>query len=306
MRVGLIGGTGFVGSYLTEALLRAGHEPSLLVRPGSEAKLAESKGIRAISGDLGSATALRDVLTGCDAAIYNVGILREFPGRGITFEEAQYEGAVRTVDAALDAGVERLLLMSANGVKQPGTAYQETKLRAEEYARGSGLKVTVVRPSVIFGDPRGKMEFATQLCRDMVRPPMPAVEFFQRGATGREAIVMSPVHIEDVTAAFVAALHDDATIGRTYELGGPEVLTWRQMLDRIAAAAGRRKVVLPMPTWIMRIGASLFDWLPFFPVTRGQLTMLEEGNTADPEILAALIGREPRPFSVENLAYLAR
>ena len=61
-----------------------------------------------------------------------------------------------------------------------------------------------------------------------------------------------------------------------------------------------------MPTWIMRIGASLFDWLPFFPVTRGQLTMLEEGNTADPEILAALIGREPRPFSVENLAYLAR
>ena len=302
MKTALIGGTGFVGGYLTEALLRAGHEPSLLVRPGSEEKLGELQGIRTTSGDLGSTAALRDVLSGCEAAIYNVGILREFPRRGITFEQAQYEGAVRTVDMALETGVKRLLLMSANGVKQPGTAYQETKHRAEEYALGSELDVTVLRPSVIFGDPQGKMEFATQLCNDMVRPPLPAVEFIQRG----EAIVMSPVHIEDVAAAFIAALDDDATIGKTFELGGPEVLTWRQMLDRIAAAAGKRKVVLPMPTWVMRVGASLFDWLPFFPVTRGQLTMLEEGTTADPAVLAALIGREPRPFSVENLSYLAR
>ncbi len=306
MQVGLIGGTGFVGGYLTATLKAAGHQPSLLVRPGSEARLRDLEGIRTTSGDLESDAALSKVLAGCDAAIYNVGILREFPSRGITFEELQYEGAVRTVDAALESGVERFLLMSANGVKQPGTPYQETKRRAEEYALESGLKVTVIRPSVIFGDPRGKMEFATQLCNDMVRPPFPGVEFFRRGATGRQPIVMSPVHIEDVAAAFVAALEDDATIGETYELGGPDVLTWREMLDRIAAAAGRRKVVLPMPTWIMRIGATLFDWLPFFPVTRGQLTMLEEGNTADPKILASLIGREPKAFSIENLAYLAR
>lgn len=117
---------------------------------------------------------------------------------------------------------------------------------------------------------------------------------------------MSPVHIDDVASAFIKALEDDATIGKTYELGGPEILSWQDMIARIAAATGKRKWILPMPTWIMRAGATLFDWLPFFPVTRDQLTMLEEGNTADPGIIEALTGAEPKAFSTENLGYLGR
>lgn len=304
MRVAIIGGTGFVGGYLTAALLAAGHEPSLLVRAGSESKIDSGRRVRTTSGDLSSAAALQTTMEGCDAVIYNVGILREFPSRGITFEEAQYQGLVRTVEAATATGVKRLLLMSANGVKAPGTAYQETKRRAEEYAFESGLDVTVIRPSVIFGDPQGKMEFATQLFKDMVKPPVPAVGFFAGMNAKKGAIVMSPVHIEDVASAFVAALESDATIGKTYSLGGPEILTWDEMIRRIAKATGRRKWILPMPTYVMRIGATLFDWLPFFPVTRGQLTMLEEGNTADPEVLKQLIGRETRRFDVEALGYL--
>ena len=148
------------------------------------------------------------------------------------------------------------------------------------------------------------MEFATQLYRDMIRPPLPAVGFFAGRNPEKGAIVMSPVHIDDVTSAFVNALEDDATIGNIYELGGPEVLTWRDMLERIAEATGRSKWILPMPTWIMRTGATLLDWLPFFPVTRDQLTMLEEGNTADPDIVRQLTGREPKAFTAENLRYL--
>lgn len=306
MRVAIIGGTGFVGGYLTAALLAAGHEPSLLVRAGSESKVDADERIRVTPGDLSSGASLKSVIDGCSAVIYNVGILREFPSRGITFEESQYEGLVRTVEAARASGVKRLLLMSANGVKTPGTPYQETKRRAEEYALESGLDVTVIRPSVIFGDPQGKMEFATQLFQDMVKPPIPAVGFFSGRNAKTGAIVMSPVHIEDVASAFLAALADDATIGKTYSLGGPEILTWDEMIRRIAQATGRRKWILPMPTYLMRIGATLFDWLPFFPVTRGQLTMLEEGNTADPEVLKHLIGREPQGFRVEALAYLNR
>jgi len=302
MRVAIIGGTGFVGGYLTRALLEAGHEPSLLVRAGSASKVSADVGTT--PGDISSAEALRATMQGCSAVIYNVGILREFPSRGITFEASQYQGLVNTVEAAKATGAKRLLLMSANGVKRPGTAYQETKYRAEEYALQSGLDVTVIRPSVIFGDPQGKMEFATQLFQDMVKPPIPAVGFFKGRNPEKGAIVMSPVHIEDVASAFVAALADEATIGKTYSLGGPEVLTWNEMLRRIGEATGRRKWILPMPTYVMRIGATLFDWLPFFPVTRGQLTMLEEGNTADPEFLKHLIGREPRAFSVDSLSYL--
>ena len=304
MKVAVIGGTGFVGGYLVDALIRSGHEVSVLVRPGSESKLRPTAGMRAIQGDLSSVEALRGVVEGCDALIYNVGILREFPRRGITYEASQYEGVVQTIEAAREAGVSRMLLMSANGVKRPGTPYQETKRRAEEFATQSGLDVTVFRPSVIFGDPRGTMEFATQLYREMIRPPLPAVGFFAGRDPDKGAIVMSPVHIDDVASAFVKALEDDATIGNTYELGGPEILTWPEMITRIAEATGRKKWILPMPTWIMRTGATLFDWLPFFPVTRDQLTMLEEGNTADPEILRQLMGREPKAFTAENLRYL--
>ncbi|MGI9233152.1 MAG: NAD(P)H-binding protein [Woeseiaceae bacterium] len=302
MRVAIVGGTGFVGGYIVCALIEAGHEPSLLVRAGSESKVDAD--VSTTPGDLSSTEALRSTMQGCSAVIYNVGILREFPSRGITFEDSQYQGLVNTVEAARVAGVKRLLLMSANGVKRPGTPYQETKMRAEEYALASGMDVTVMRPSVIFGDPRGKMEFATQLFQEMVKPPVPAVGFYSGLSPKKGAIVMSPVHIEDVASAFVAALENDDTIGRTYSLGGPEVLTWNEMLRRIAEATGRSKWILPMPTYVMRIAATLFDRLPFFPVTRGQLTMLEEGNTADPEFLKSLIARPPRAFSVESLRYL--
>jgi uncharacterized protein YbjT (DUF2867 family) len=297
MRVAIIGGTGFVGGYLVDALLAAGHDINALVRPGSEGKL-RSDSIQAVSGDLSSQVALQEALGGCDAVIYNVGILREFPRRGITFEKTQYQGVVDTVAAAKDAGVSRLLLMSAIGVKDPGTRYQSTKRRAEQHALSSGLDVTVLRPSVIFGDPRGTMEFATQLYRDMVRPPIPAAGF--------AGVRMSPVHIEDVADAFVAALGDTSTIGKMIELAGPEVLSWKDMVRRIAAAVGKSKVILPVPIWVMRVGAILFDWLPFYPVTRDQLTMLEEGNTASSAPLEAMINRPATQFTPASLAYLAR
>lgn len=295
-RIAIIGGTGFVGGYLIDALLDEGHDVSVLVRPGSEGKLQRASELRMIAGDLASPDALAAVLESCDAAIYNVGLLREFPRRGITFEQTQYQGVVDTVTAAGQAGVQRLLLMSAIGVKDPGTKYQATKRRAEIHALGSGLDVTVLRPSVIFGDPRGTMEFATQLYRDMVRPPIPAASF--------AGVQMSPVHIQDVAAAFATALTDTTTIGKTIELAGPETLSWDEMLRRVAAASGKSKILLPVPLWIMRIGATLFDWLPFYPVTRDQLTMLEEGNTGTADAVESLIGREALPFTRDSLRYL--
>ena len=295
MRVALIGGTGFVGSYLVDALADAGHEVRLLVRPGSEHKVR--KETQTVAGDVSSPEALEATLQGCDAVIYCVGLLREFPRRGITFESTQYQGVVDTVAAAKKASVTRLLLMSAIGVKDPGTKYQSTKRRAEVHALESGLDVTVLRPSVIFGDPRGTMEFATQLNRDMVRPPLPAVNF--------AGVQMSPVHIEDVAAAFVAALEDHGTIGKMLELAGPEILGWGDMVQRIASATGKSKLMLSMPLWLMKIGATLFDWLPFYPVTRDQLIMLGEGNTGSSETLEKLIARRARLFSADELHYLA-
>lgn len=304
MQVAIVGATGFVGSYLIDALLTRHHEPVALVRAGSESKLNRAGECRTVTGDLDDEAAIRSLLDGCDAVIYNVGILREAPARGMTFERLQHEGARKVVNLAAAAGVDRFLLMSANGVREDGTAYQTTKWRAERYALESELAVTVFRPSVIFGDPAGRMEIATQLYRDMVRPPIPAVDFFSAFGPHRGPVMMSPVYAGDVADAFVASLESPDTIGRIYELGGPETLRWGDMIRRVAEAVGKRKLLIPTPIEVMRLAALLFDWLPFFPVTRAQLTMLAEGNTADPEALARLVGRAPKAFTPAALAYL--
>jgi len=304
LRVAIIGGTGYVGSYLVDELIEQGHDVSLLVREGSEHKVRHAASIRLVAGSIDSKSSLCEVLVDCDAVIYCVGILREIPRQGVTYESTQFDGVASTVDAALENGVRRFLLMSANGVKIPGTRYQETKKRAEDRLIASGLDATIFRPSVIFGNPRGRMEFATQLFQDMVEKPIPAVGFFSGLNPVSGDVCMSPVHVEDVAKAFVSSLTNASTVGQIYELGGPETLTWTEMIRRIAATTGRKKWFIPMPIVAMKLAATLFDWLPFFPVTRDQLTMLAEGNTADPAIIESLTARSPRAFTLEHLDYL--
>ncbi|MDH3750620.1 MAG: NAD(P)H-binding protein, partial [Gammaproteobacteria bacterium] len=238
MQVALFGGTGFVGSYLVDALIAAGHTPSLLVRDSSASKLRDAEKCRLAYGDISSEPAIESTLTDCNALIYNIGILREYRKQGITFEELQYRGVERVIDAAKRCNVSRVLLMSSNGVKQPGTAYQETKFRAEELVNKSGLQFTVFRPSVIFGNSHGLQEISSQLYNDLVKPPIPAVGFHTGWNPTGNGVVMSPVHVTDVADAFVAALTNDESIGKTYLLGGPEVLTWTEMIHRIAPATG--------------------------------------------------------------------
>jgi NADH dehydrogenase len=304
MRVAVIGATGFVGSYVVDLLLEQGHDVNQLVRPGSEHKARHADSTRIVPGSIDSASSLSELVADCDAVIYSVGILRESPRKGITFENTQFDGVARTVDAAIANGVTRFLLLSANGVKNPGTRYQQTKKRAEERLHACNLEATIFRPSVIFGDPRGRMEFATQLFRDMVRPPIPAVNFFKGWRPGRGDILMSPVHVNDVAGAVVSALSSPETIGRTYELGGPETLSWSAMIRRIAATTGRKKWIIPVPIGLMKVAATLFDFLPFFPVTRDQLTMLQEDNTVNSNAVESLTGTEAVAFSVAQLDYL--
>jgi NADH dehydrogenase len=304
MRVAIIGGSGFVGGYLIESLLDAGHSVSTMVRPGSEDKLHRAGQLRIIEGSLSSQSAIEETCEACDAVIYNVGILREFPRQGITFEETQFLGVERTIAAAKKAGVKRFLLMSANGVHADGTPYQDTKYRAEERVRNSGLDFTIFAPSVIFGNPRGLMEIATQLYADMVGPALPAIGFYTGWNPTSGKVMMSPVHVEDVAQAFVNALQDDALLQQKVYLGGPEALSWSEMIVQIAAAAGKTKTIIPMPISMMKLAAFFLDWLAKFPVTRDQLTMLAEGNVVKPDELARIINREPRRFDTESLSYL--
>ncbi|HZW59209.1 MAG TPA: NAD(P)H-binding protein [Woeseiaceae bacterium] len=306
LRVAVFGGTGFVGGYVVDALLDAGHEPSLLVRAGSEHKVRQPERCRMIPGDLQDRDAIAAVLDGAHAAIYLVGILRERRSAGITFDALQYDGVRRCVDLAVAEGVRRFLLMSANGVRDDGTPYERSKLRAELYLKDSALAWTIMRPSIIFGDPRGAMEFCTQLRDEMVSPPLPAVSFFSGWRPSRGAAVMSPVHVEDVAAAFVAALKGSEMLDRSFALGGPEILSWSAILRRVAAACGRRKWIVPVPAGLVHAAAAVFDRFAWFPVTRDQLTMLMRGNVVTDRAAFDLLGIEPRRMTMATLTYLGR
>ena len=306
MKVALFGGTGFVGSYLVDSLLAAGHVPRLLVRAGSESRVEQRERCELVSGEIDEHQAVADCLAGCDAAIFNIGLLREFPDRGITFEAMHYRGCVTAIDAAASAGVQRFLLMSANGVAAQGTAYQTTKYRAEQHLAASALDWTVFRPSVIFGDPRGRMEFCSQLRAEMIDMPIPA-PLFHEGLLPLNAgrFKLSPVAIEDVAAAFVRSVPMPEACGRVFHLGGTEALEWREIITTIARACGRRKLMLPAPAWAVRTVAAMLESQPWFPITRDQLDMLMAGNVCDGSEAWKLFGIAPRRFDPESLAYLA-
>ena len=306
MRVGILGGTGFVGCYLVDALLAQGHQPVLLVRSGSEDRVPEPDKSETIPGDVSDPTALKSLVDSTEALIYNIGILRESRSRDITFEALHWRYARQVMDLAAEAGGKRFLLMSANGVRADGTGYQRTKYQAEEHLRASGLEFAIFRPSVIFGPPQGRMEIATQLYRDVIRPPFPAPLFYS-GILPQNAggFRMSPVHVEEVAAAFVDALDDPETSGKTFLLCGPEELTWREILKRIANAGGNPgKLMVPVPADLLRFGASFLDRFDAFPVTADQLRMLLAGNTCSTSGDASILMGKRR-FDASELAYLS-
>ncbi|MCG7981628.1 MAG: NAD(P)H-binding protein [Candidatus Thiodiazotropha lotti] len=305
MKIAILGGTGFVGQYLVTELLNQADNPSLLIRTASENRHGISDKITWYAGSLDNTSSLRAMLEGQDAVIYNIGILRAYPAQGITFENLQYKGVVTTAALAQEMGVKRFILMSANGVDLKLTPYQLSKAAAEDHIKQSDLEWTIFRPSVIFGNPLGRNEFASMLKRDIIDPPFPAPLFFE-GINPQHAgeFQLSPVHVEDVAKAFIQALHLPETIGKTYTLGGPEDLSWKEILKLIAHINGKTKIMLPVPAIAPSMAAMVLDRYSWFPISRDQIRMLTRGNTCRGDEIFNLCGIQPKSFSPDNLQYL--
>ena len=303
IRIAIVGGTGFVGRSLAAALISQGHAVRSVSRTRPQ-DFEESERFTFHSANVCDAGTLSALFEGIDCVVYSVGILREDRRSGQTFESVQLSGVEHVVSEARSAGVRRFVLISANGAKPDGTRYQWTKYAAERVVRESGMEYSILRPSVIFGDSGGTQEFSSQLHRDLVRPPVPAPDFLCRWLPSRREVLMSPVAIGDVVAAVVRQIENPIQGQETFELGGPEVLSWRTMLERIATATGKTKYFVPVPIGLMMLPAWLLGRFSFFPVTVDQLRMLGEGNVAATNDLLTLIGREPTPFLPENLKYL--
>jgi len=272
-RIFLTGGTGFVGKAVIRALQAHGFTVRCLVRPGSEADLKGFEGIERVPGNVLLPKGIEASMEGCRALVHLVGIIREFPGRGVTFERYHALATANMVKAAEVADVPRFLHMSALGTRPDARSrYHRTKWEAEETVRGSKLDWTIFRPSVIYGKGDG---FVSMLAR-MIRwlPAVPVI--------GNGSYRLQPVPVEQVAEGFARALERPYSKRETYEVGGPRAYAFTEILDLIGAALGKSKVrKVYHPVSLMRALTWLLEPLPIFPLSLDQLTMLQEDNVCD-------------------------
>ena len=289
MKVFVTGGTGFVGREILGQLLSAGHEARVLVREGSQDKLSGHQNLETHIGDVTDAASLVGVLDGCDAVIHLVGIIREFPGRGITFKKMHVTATENILEACEEQGVRRFLHMSSNGTRENGrTGYHRTKWQAEELVRDSGLDWTIFRPSLIFGRGSEFVKMLTELIRRV--PVVPVI--------GDGQYRMQPVSVAQVAESFVRALAIPESIGKTYHQGGSESYTYDAILDLTGKAMGRKQVTkVHQPLFMIKPMIKMLQGFEQFPITEDQLKMLIEGNVCDPDEWAQAFGLVPISYA---------
>lgn len=270
MKVFLTGSTGFVGQGVLENLLSANHRVRCLVRDPS--RLKQSDKVEVIRGDITDPKSLEGKISGSDAVIHLVGIIREIPGKGVTFERVHFEGARNVIDAAVGAGVKKFVLMSALGVRSDAAArYHRTKYRAEEYLKASGLKYTILRPSLIYGPHDHSINTFVEMVRKL--PLVPVI--------GNGKYKLQPVSLHNVAQGVVKAVETEKYVDKTYEVGGSEQMEYNTILDRIAEVLGKSVTKVHQPLFMMRPVISVMERFSFFPITSDQLTMLLEDNICD-------------------------
>jgi uncharacterized protein YbjT (DUF2867 family) len=287
MLIALTGATGYVGARIVRKLLRREHEVRALVRRPDRAGPLADLGVTLVPGNLRDARALEALVADAGAVVHLVGIIVE--ARGQTFEGVQVEGTRALLAAATRAGVGTMVHMSALGARgeAAATRYHRTKWQAEEEVRASGLPHAVFRPSLIAGP--GNVPLKTMV--DMIRlsPVVPVI--------GDGRYQLQPVWVEDVAEAFALAVERPDLRG-TFEIAGPERLTYHQLLDRLEAALGVRRRRVSVPVGMARFAAAAGAALPnLAPITSEQLQMLLEGNTTDHNTLETSFGIHPRPFT---------
>jgi NADH dehydrogenase len=275
------GANGYVGREVVAHLHGRGTGVRALVRSRS-ATLPE--GVEQVAGDVTDPGSLAPAMDGVEAVVHLVAIL---DGSEEQCEAVNHQGAVNVIESARSAGVRRLLHMSAAGVTEehaPLTKYWRTKYAAKQAAMRSGLDWTVMEPSFVFGRGGGALKTFETLIRGPVAPVI-----------GDGRYQHQPVWVGDVAAAFGAALDRPETAGKTYELGGPQVFEFNDLLDELAMVTGRpKRRKLHAPVGLMKVQASVLQYFPPpLKVTRDQIVMLVEGTTCDIAPVRTELGIEP-------------
>ncbi|MDD2868871.1 complex I NDUFA9 subunit family protein [Neomegalonema sp.] len=297
--VTMFGGSGFIGRYAARKLARRGWRVRAAVRRPNEAHFLRPYGdvgqIEPVQANIRDEDSCRRALEGADAVVNFVGILS--PSGKQSFDAVQAEGAGRVARLAAEAGVRRFTQVSAIGADPRSDAdYARTKGEGEALVRAAMPEAAILRPSIVFGE---EDAFFNRFARMAQFTPVLPVA----GGETR----FQPVYVDDVAEAAVRSLEGEIAAGRIFELGGPEVLTMKELMELMLRITQRKRVVADVPMGLMRFGAALTDWLPFAPVTRDQLKMLAHDNVASGELAGfEAFGIEPKSLESVLPGYLYR
>lgn len=293
--VTIYGGSGFIGRHVVRALARTGTRVRVAVRRPDLAGHLQPLGgvgqIAAVQANVSYPDSLLPAAEGADAVVNLVGILAQ-SGRQ-TFKAVQDEGARHVAEAARKAGARAFVHMSAIGAdaKSP-SLYAKTKAEGEKAVREVQPDAVILRPSVVFGPEDDFFNRFASLAR--LFPALPLI--------GGGKTKFQPVFAGDVAKAVLAALSGEARQGAVYELGGPEILTMKDVMERVLDYTMRRKLLLNLPFPLAKLQGRLLQMLPNPPLTLDQVRLLERDNVVSAEAVSegrTLTGLGIEPVAVE-------
>lgn len=296
----IFGGSGFIGRHIVRRLAKRGWRLRIAVRHPSKAQFLKPLGdvgqIAPIRCDIAEEASIATALAGTDYVINLVGILAE--GGGQSFEALHATAPGRIARLAKEAGATRMVQISAIGASadSPST-YARTKAAGEAAVREGFPEASILRPSVVFGPEDSFFNMFAEMTR--TSPFLPLI--------GGGETRFQPVFVGDVAEAVTACLDRPETQGQVYELGGPRIYTFKELMELLLKTIGRKRALLPIPWGMAEIQARVFECLPKPPLTRDQVTQLKSDNVVQPgaKTLADL-GIEPMAAEGIIPTYLER
>ena len=316
----IFGGSGFIGRYLVQRLAHAGDRIRVAVRDPNSALFLKPMGdvgqIVPIQANIRDDRSVAAAVDGSDAVVNLVGILYE-RGRQ-TFDAVHRDGAGRIARAAAAAGAHRMVHMSALGADPAAPAqYARSKAAGEAAVREAFPDAGIVRPSVVFGPEDDFFNRFAAMAR--IAPALPVIggwpPGYARDADGHMRFTLcrfggpkfQPVYVGDVAAAMHRLLDDGATAGKTYELGGPQAYTFKEVMQLVLQVTGHRRLLVPLPFWLADLQGAVMQLLPVPPLTRDQVKLLQRDNVVAPDALTlADLGIEATPAETIIPQYLKR